>query len=124
MVEIVVSIVLKNDNVLIVKRAKKEGELQWQFPGGTVEPGEHSSQTAIRELKEETGISGEIIELIGERVHPYTKKSMAYYAVRATSEALSINDDDLCEVKWVSKTELCSYFTTPLYDKVIEYLNL
>ena len=31
---------------------------QWELPGGAREPGETSRQTAVRELREETGIDG------------------------------------------------------------------
>jgi 8-oxo-dGTP diphosphatase len=37
----------------------------WTLPGGGVDFGEHPYETAVRELTEETGLTGRIIELIG-----------------------------------------------------------
>jgi ADP-ribose pyrophosphatase YjhB (NUDIX family) len=36
----------------------------WTLPGGGVEFGEHPEQTALRELHEETGLTGRIAELL------------------------------------------------------------
>lgn len=34
----------------------------WDFPKGKIEPGESKEQAALRELKEETGLSADIVE--------------------------------------------------------------
>lgn len=35
--KVVLGIVVENNNTLIVRRKKGEGDLQWQFPGGEME---------------------------------------------------------------------------------------
>ncbi len=122
MIEVVMAIVTKEDQVLIVRRAKKEGDLRWQFPGGTIEEGETVETATIRELKEETGIEGEFIEIIGDRLHPYTKKHIAYVACKFVRGTFAINDSDLDKVEWVKIKDLKSYFTTELYKPVENYL--
>lgn len=123
MIEVVMCIVCRDKQILLVHRAKKEGSLMWAFPGGTVEDGETVYQTAIRELKEETNLDSEVVKLIGDRIHPYTKKHMAYIALTPTSFELKIGDDDLDDLKWVNISELENYFGSPTYEKVQEYLN-
>ena len=56
-------ICLKNDEILFVKRAFDPGKGQWSLPGGFLELGETLEQGAIRELKEETNLDGEVIKL-------------------------------------------------------------
>mgnify|MGYP001566690435 FL=1 len=48
--------IFKNRKVLLGKRKGSLGENEYGFPGGHLELGESFAQTAIREVKEETGI--------------------------------------------------------------------
>ena len=49
-------VVTKKGKVLLCARADQK-KLQWQFPQGGMEAGEKIEEAALRELKEETGIS-------------------------------------------------------------------
>ena len=60
---------LKDDRVLLVKRAKPPIKWQWSIPGGGQELGETTREAALRELKEETSIKS--VELIKE-ISKYT----------------------------------------------------
>ena len=54
---------------------QKRGDFNaWGFPGGAMEIGESAAETAVREIKEETGYDVEINELIGV----YTKYFQTY----------------------------------------------
>lgn len=50
-------VVLKADQVLLVRRAKPPNLGSWSLPGGAQELGETAEQAARRELEEETGVS-------------------------------------------------------------------
>lgn len=54
----------KDDQVLLVKRAKPPIRWEWSIPGGGQELGETTRETALRELKEETDIDARLIGLI------------------------------------------------------------
>ena len=68
-----VGIVVFNNNykVLLCARADKK-ELCWLFPQGGVEPNEDFIQAALRELKEETGISS--VEIVATLENPLRYK--------------------------------------------------
>jgi 8-oxo-dGTP diphosphatase len=53
--------------VLLVRRSGRERFLPrvWGVPCGKLEPGESSADGALRELKEETGLLGEVVRRVG-----------------------------------------------------------
>jgi ADP-ribose pyrophosphatase YjhB (NUDIX family) len=51
-----IAVVLKDDAVLLVRRANPPDAGYWGFPGGKIDFGERIEDAAIRELQEETGV--------------------------------------------------------------------
>lgn len=58
-----IAVVLRDGHVLLVRRSNQPDAGKWGFPGGKVERGETLSQAALRELKEETGVSAEALRV-------------------------------------------------------------
>lgn len=57
-------VVLRGDEVLLVRRGTAPRLGQWSLPGGRIEWGEAAEAAALRELKEETGVEAELLGLI------------------------------------------------------------
>jgi len=60
---------IKNNEILLVKRAFNPAKGEWSLPGGFIELGETPQDAAKRELKEETNLNGEVIKLLGHCSH-------------------------------------------------------
>lgn len=96
-------VVFDGSRVLLVRRADNG---LWTLPAGIVEPGEEASQTAVREVLEETGIHCEPTHLLGVGVTApttYPNGDHAQYldiVFRAThlAGAAHISDDENLEV--------------------------
>lgn len=48
---------------------------RWQLPKGHIEDGETSEQTAVREVREETGVTGRVVAALPEVAYWYVEKS-------------------------------------------------
>lgn len=107
------------DNVLLVKT--QHGG--WVFPGGQVEVGENLLDALLREVKEESGIDIEIVNLIGvysnTGVHKWydgitdvPTKLMLDYICKPVGGELTPSDETP-EVEWVHKNEVLQWIDAP-----------
>lgn len=90
-------IVTDSENaLLLVKRSVEPKIGYWCLPGGFIELGEAPDQAALRELKEETGLSGKIDRLLGvtsDSSERYGTILMVGYRVKEFTGALKPGDD-------------------------------
>ncbi|MFA6307359.1 MAG: NUDIX domain-containing protein [Patescibacteria group bacterium] len=63
-------IIIKDNKILLMHRLKNDREY-YTIPGGTLEDEETIEQTAIREIKEETGLDISLSELLWEYKDEY-----------------------------------------------------
>ena len=110
------AVVMDDDGrVLLVRRSATERflPLVWGVPCGKLEPGERSEDGALRELKEETGLLGEIVRKIGESsfVSEYqgreTKNWQDNFLVRPLSLQITLPEPDQA-YRWVRPSELAA----------------
>lgn len=85
---------------------------RWTLPKGKNEEGETYKETAIREIREETGIIGEIVTSLDnvyyEYYHPiYNKveKEVYFYLVKATSKEINVQLSEINSAQWLNLDE-------------------
>jgi len=107
------AIIIEGDRVALVKRGHAPLQGRWSIPGGVLEIGETLRKAAIREAREETGLTIEPGELLGvfERVLPDEYGRMKYHYVlidflcRRVSGELTAGDDAE-DVRWFRRDQL------------------
>ena len=62
------AIAVRDGALLLIRRGHAPSRGRWSLPGGRVEPGETPQQALVREMAEETGLTVEVGELVGEVV--------------------------------------------------------
>jgi ADP-ribose pyrophosphatase YjhB (NUDIX family) len=60
--------------VALIRKTLKNGKQIWCLPKGWVEPEESLEGAAVREVREETGLEGEILRKIGETAYQFYSK--------------------------------------------------
>lgn len=98
------------NKVVLVKQYRKAIEKElWEIPAGKIEPGENPKESAMRELKEETGYSAQSMKLLHKF---YTsagfsnQKIYIYLAENLTSGSQDFDDDEFIETKEFSLNEV------------------
>ncbi len=83
-------VIFKGKVLLLYKNFKNKYD-GWVLPKGTVEEGEEYEETALREVKEESGVSGSIVKYVGKSRYSFTanddvvEKSVHWYLMQADS---------------------------------------
>jgi len=120
--------VVKNDfnEILMILRRGK-----WDLPKGKLDPGETLEDCAVREVEEETGLKGVILNsFLTVTYHTYhegTKyvlKESHWFTMNVSGEqTLSPQtEEDIAEIRWVASQEINFYLPRafPLISDVIE----
>jgi 8-oxo-dGTP diphosphatase len=121
---IAAAIIVQDGKLLLVQRRVSEGSLSWQFPAGAVEQGETFEQAAVRETAEETGLTVQVVKVLGERVHPNTGRLMGYVACDVISgEAYVADTEELADIVWASPDKFSDYVPYGFAPVVQDYLT-
>lgn len=93
----------KQDKILL---AKHTGEEDYILFAGYVKKGETAEKTVVREIKEETKLNVIKFKYMSSRYHPPRDVLMLnFIAVVEETEAISLKQDELSEVKWFTVEE-------------------
>ena len=116
----------EKDRFLLVKRSsvRKRFPNEWEFPSGFLED-ETEQQGALRELKEETGLIGEVIKT-GESFEVETEKH--HFRIHPVLVRIDSDDVELTEeheeLEWIEPGEVGSFNTVPQLRKNLKRVGV
>jgi len=95
-------------------RGKPEGI--WALPKGNIDPGEKPDETALREVFEESGVHGHLVEKLGDVKYTYTRrdgervfKIVSFYLLRAGRGRIGDIEErmriEVAEARWLPLDE-------------------
>lgn len=116
------AIVIDDDRLLLIRRGQGPAGGLWSVPGGRVERGETLAEAVVRELSEETGVSGVCGELVGwvERIDEDFHYVILDFRVIALEATEPVAGSDASEAAWVPISEVSSL---RLVDGLAEFLH-
>jgi 8-oxo-dGTP pyrophosphatase MutT (NUDIX family) len=88
----------------------------WALPKGNLDPGEGPAQTAVREVREETGVGGTVVEKLGDVKYTYTRRNgvrvfkvVSFYLLTAGRGRIGDIDErmriEVAEARWLPLDE-------------------
>jgi len=87
----------------------------WALPKGKIDPGETPAEAAVREVREETGVEGRLVEKLGDVRYVYTFrgrrifKVVSFFLLRAGRGRIGAIDEamriEVVEARWLPLEE-------------------
>jgi 8-oxo-dGTP pyrophosphatase MutT (NUDIX family) len=107
-------VVRRHDGTLEIVVVHRPEHEDWSFPKGKLESGETSELAALREVREETGMTCRLLRFIGHTEYVDRKgrpKTVAYWVMAAEAGSFAPNEE-VDELRWLnleSAARLLSY---------------
>ena len=95
---------LKGREILLIRRGREPYKGSWALPGGFVDVGERVEDAVRRELVEETGLKGDVVDLLGVYSDPTRDPrghTVSVVFVLKVAGIVQVDDlDDADEARW------------------------
>ena len=115
-------IINDKDEVVLIKRKFEPSAGKWAFPSGYMEIDQTPESAAIAEMREETNLDGEVVQLLGHKMspNPFYEKVVSFgFLMKVVGGELKAGDDAE-EARYVPLNEIVELpFISQNY-----YLNL
>jgi 8-oxo-dGTP pyrophosphatase MutT (NUDIX family) len=117
-------VVLRDAEVLVITPAGKRRVTG--LPKGGPRPGETGEQTAAREVREETGVTAEVRDFLGDVTYWYRRggrrvfKTVHFYLFDYVSGSTEDHDHEVEEARWIPLSEARTALSYPGERALIE----
>jgi 8-oxo-dGTP pyrophosphatase MutT (NUDIX family) len=103
---------IRGKPMLAAIRPNGKPEGTWALPKGNIDSGERPEETAVREVREETGVEGRLVEKLGDVKYTYTRrggtrvfKIVSFYLLQAGRGRLGAIEErmriEVAEARWL-----------------------
>lgn len=114
-------VVLDGDRVVVIVPVKRsaDGRRVLGLPKGHLDPGETAEDAAAREVTEETGVTGELVDELGVVRYRYDRrgrvirKAVRFYLFDYRTGDVADHDHEIEEARWMALEEAARQLTYP-----------
>lgn len=108
------ALIVRNSKLLVCQRRRDDSHaLQWEFPGGKVEPGESPAQALARELREELGVDARVGKELYRTRHRYADSQSEFRLIFFHAD---VDDSARLQNLVFEKFEWADISSLPRYD--------
>ncbi|MEM0492485.1 MAG: NUDIX domain-containing protein [Candidatus Thermoplasmatota archaeon] len=133
MPNVVSCLLLHKDRLLILKRSKKVKTYKgwWGVIAGYIDPDEEPYERALKEIKEETGIKPDHVELINKgepvKVEDTYENQLYEWVIHPFLFKLRKNhkihiDWEHTEYRWIKPNDIKRYHTVPYLREIVQHM--
>jgi len=121
-IDVALGLVQENGRWLVSRRSP--GRIfagLWEFPGGKMHDGESACEAAIREVREETGLTVESVSELGtlDGSRPGLSVTLHLILCRRLDGEAAPSDDSVLEIRWMTCNELAALPMPPANAEII-----
>src|SRR5579871_331028 len=121
-------VVIRGDEVIVIVPTRRGpgGGRVLGLPKGHPEPGESAAEAAAREVREEAGVSGELIESLGTVEYTYERrgrrivKHVEFFLIEYREGDPADHDHEVEQARWMPLSEATTALTYPGERQVVE----
>ncbi|WP_066290829.1 NUDIX hydrolase [Bacillus sp. FJAT-29937] len=104
--------IFSDDKVLIIKENKPTAVDKWNFPSGCIEYGENILYSAVREVKEETGLEVKLTGTTG--VYNFISSTnnqviLFHFIGEITGGSLNLGEEEITDCKWINVNDFVAF---------------
>jgi 8-oxo-dGTP pyrophosphatase MutT (NUDIX family) len=117
-------VVVHNGDVLVITPAGRSKVRT--LPKGGAHAGETAETTALREVREETGVRARVVERLGNVEYTYRRggrrifKTVAFYLCDYISGDTADHDDEVDEARWIPLERARTELSYPGERRIVE----
>ena len=103
----------KSDSTFEIALIAIKDSTVWTLPKGIIDKGEKPEATAVREIEEETGLTGRVIDLLGEKSYWFflkgenvkCRKTVTYFLLKHLEGAIKKHCTEVDDAIWINIDE-------------------
>ncbi|KKM10185.1 NUDIX hydrolase [Clostridiales bacterium PH28_bin88] len=124
MMIVTAGIIEREGKILIAQRpANAHRALEWEFPGGKLEPGEQPEECLKRELREELGLNVEVEDIYKVVLHRYEDREVLLLCYRCQYAGGEPEAKEGQDFRWVTVEQMGAYDFSAADIPVLEKLH-